>query len=132
MIGRILLLLFIVVPALEIWAIIEVGQRIGGWQTFALIVLTGIVGAYFAKKETVKVWTYAQRDMAAGLPPGRHILDGICVFAGGVLLLSPGFLTDIVGILLVVPTTRVLFRNVLLVWIQRKLAQGRPFFFFRR
>jgi UPF0716 protein FxsA len=132
MIGRVLLLLFIVVPALEIWAIIEVGQRIGGWQTFALIILTGIVGAYLAKKEAIKVWSYAQSDMAAGQMPTRHIMDGICLFAGGLFLLSPGFLTDIAGILLVLPLTRSFFRNLLSVWIQKKLSNGRPFFFFRR
>lgn len=129
---RLLLLLFIVVPALEIWTIVAVGQRIGGWQTFLLIVLTGIVGAYLAKKEAGRVWTYAQRDMAAGIVPTRAILDGICVFAGGAFLISPGFLTDIIGILLLLPPTRSFFRNMLSAWIQKKLAEGRTFFFFRR
>lgn len=132
MIGRILLVLFIIVPALELWTIVEVGKRIGGWQTFLVIVLTGIVGAYLAKKEAARVWAYAQRDMASGIVPTRAILDGICVFAGGVFLISPGFLTDIAGILLVLPFTRALFRSLLLVWIQKLLASGRPFFFFRR
>ncbi|MEF3303811.1 FxsA family protein [Paenibacillus sp. GYB003] len=132
MIGRVLLLLFIVVPALELWTIIEVGQRIGGWQTFILIVLTGIVGAYLAKKEAAKVWAYAQRDMAAGMAPTLAILDGICIFAGGVFLVSPGFLTDVAGILLVLPVTRPLFRKLLVAWIQKRLSRGRPFFFFRR
>ncbi|WP_238403122.1 FxsA family protein [Paenibacillus mesophilus] len=132
MMMRLLVLLFIVIPALEIWAIIEVGQRIGGWQTFGLIILTGIVGAYLAKKEALKVWNYAQHDMASGQIPTRHILDGICVFAGGIFLLSPGFLTDIAGILLILPVTRRLFRNVLSIWIQKRLSNGRPFFYFRR
>lgn len=130
--GRLLLLLFIIVPALEIWTIIEVGQRIGGWQTFALIVLTGFVGAYLSKREAVKVWTHAQRDLSMGQMPTQPILDGVCVFAGGLFLLSPGFLTDIAGILLVLPVTRPLFRRLLHAWIQKKLSQGGSFYFFRR
>ncbi|PYI57060.1 FxsA family protein [Paenibacillus flagellatus] len=130
--GRLLAVLFIVVPALEIWAIVEIGQRIGGWQTFGLLLLTGFVGAYVSKREAAKVWAEAQRQLSMGQMPTQSILDGICIFAGGLMLMSPGFLSDIAGIVLLLPFTRPLLRGVLASWIRRKLANGQSFFFFRR
>ncbi|MEF3307573.1 membrane protein FxsA [Paenibacillus sp. GYB004] len=130
--GKVLLLVFIIIPALEIWAIIEVGQRIGGWQTFGLILLTGFAGAYLARKEGSKVWAQVQRQMSVGQMPGDAILDGVCVLVGGLLLLSPGFLTDIAGIILLIPFTRPIFRNMLSAWLRNKIANGQNYFFFRR
>lgn len=130
--GRLLIILFIVIPALEIWTIISVGQWIGGWQTFALMIITGFAGAYLSKKEAGKVWAYAQQQMSMGQPPGHAIMEGICIFTGGLLLMSPGFLTDVVGILLLLPITRPIFRRLLYAWIQKKLSRGQTFFFFRR
>ncbi|GAA3401644.1 FxsA family protein [Paenibacillus hodogayensis] len=131
MIRRLLLLSLVIVPALEIWVIMEIGQRIGGWRTFLLMLLTSILGAYLAKREGKKVWAYAQRDIPAGQPPAPYVLDGVGILIGGVLLLLPGFLTDICGLLLLLPFTRRLFRDRLSAWLQYKLAQGRPFTFFR-
>lgn len=130
--AKVLLLVFIIVPALEIWAIIEVGQRIGGWQTFGLILLTGFAGAYLARKEGGKVWAQVQRQMSVGQMPGDAILDGVCILIGGLLLLSPGFLTDIAGIFLLLPITRPFFRHMLSAWLRNKLANGQNYFFFRR
>ncbi|MDF2723433.1 MAG: hypothetical protein K0Q59_3108 [Paenibacillus sp.] len=129
--GHVLLALFIVVPALEIWTIVEVGQRIGGWQTFVLIVLSGFVGATLSKREAAKAWASAQHRLSMGQMPTLPVLDGICVFVGGLFLLSPGFLTDLVGLLLVLPFTRPPFRRLLHRWIQKKLAEGGSLPFFR-
>ncbi|GIP33704.1 FxsA family protein [Paenibacillus sp. J2TS4] len=127
-----LILLLITVPALEIWGIIAVGSWIGGWQTFLLIVLTGLIGAYLAKSEGRKVWEYAQQQMALGYSPTASLLDGIIVFAGGVFLLAPGFITDIVGLVLLLPFTRPVVKRWLYLWIERQIQKGRFLFFTRR
>jgi UPF0716 protein FxsA len=128
---RIVLLLFIFVPALELAGLFAMGNLIGGWQTFGLIILSGFVGAFLAKREGRKVWRNAQQQLAMGQVPGQSILDGICVFAGGLFLLTPGFLSDTMGILLLLPITRPFFRTLLLGWIRKKLASGGTITFFR-
>jgi UPF0716 protein FxsA len=125
-------LILIVVPALEIWGMLSMGRLIGGWQTFALILLTGFVGAYLAKREAAKVWNDARYQLNMGQLPADSIVDGICIFAGGLLLMSPGFFTDIIGFLLVFPLTRPLFRVAVAALIRRKIANGEFRFFFRK
>lgn len=124
--------LMIVVSTLEIWGLIAVGQWIGGWSTFLLIVLTSGLGAYFAKKEAHRVWQDARIQLAEGQMPGRSLLDGICIFIGGLLLVFPGFLTDVIGFLLVFPLTRSIFRSWLLRLIRKKLENGTIRLFYRR
>ncbi|MDF2670105.1 MAG: hypothetical protein K0R67_2411 [Paenibacillus sp.] len=128
---RIILLLFIVIPALELVGLFAMGSLIGGWTTFGLIVLSGVIGALLARRETRKVWRSAQEQLRLGQVPGQTILDGICVLVGGILLLMPGFLSDLLGILLVLPFTRPFFRLQLLGWIRNKLAKGGSITFFR-
>ncbi len=122
----------IVVPAIEVFGLITVGNWIGGWQTFGLIILTGFVGALLAKKESQKVWNYARMEMSRGRVPGNSILDGICIFAGGLLLLTPGFFTDIIGFLLVLPASRVVFRLFILNLIRKGIQSGKIQYINRR
>lgn len=129
---RLLLAVFIIVPALEISVMIALGRYIGGWATFALIVLSGIIGVYITRREGRKVWDYARYELSRGHLPAQSLLDGICLFIGGVLLITPGFLTDIVGFLLVFPWTRPMFKVALLALIQRQIGRGGFTFFFRR
>lgn len=129
---RLLLAVFIIVPALELTFMITLGHVIGGWPTFALILLSGFLGAYFAKREGKKVWDYARYELSNGQMPAQSLLDGICIFAGGVLLITPGFLTDILGFLLVFPLTRPMFKLLLLAFIQKRIANGQFPFFFRK
>ncbi|HZG76433.1 MAG TPA: FxsA family protein [Paenibacillus sp.] len=121
---RWLALLMVVIPALEIWILFETGRLIGGWQTFALIVAMGFAGAYLAKREGRRVLEYARSEMARGVVPTSSILDGICIFAGGLLMMTPGFLSDVLGIVLVFPGTRFVFKGLLLKFIQRKIDSG--------
>jgi len=74
---------FIIVPALEIWGLFEMGKLIGGWQTFGLLLLTGFLGAYLAKREGRKVWRDAQQQISFGQVPAGSLLDGICIFLAG-------------------------------------------------
>ncbi|RYG74969.1 membrane protein FxsA [Lentibacillus lipolyticus] len=110
---RWLLLALLVVPALEIGVFIWAGNIIGPWWVVALIILTGIVGVSLAKKQGVEAWRRAQLSMNHGQPPADAIIDGICIFIGGVFLFSPGFITDAVGFALVLPYTRGPFKRML-------------------
>src|SRR5699024_5398787 len=80
--------------------------KIGPWWVVALIILTGMAGVTIAKQQGAATWYQAKRDMYAGKVPTIHILNGICIFIGGVFLFTPGFITDIVGFILVLPWTR--------------------------
>lgn len=122
----------IVIPILEIIGIVLVARAIGGWATFALIVLTGILGVYLAKREGKRVFRDVQQQLSLGQMPTGSILDGICIFAGGVLLIVPGFLSDIVGLLLILPLTRPSFKVLLLLLLQKLMAKGNRIIFFRR
>lgn len=119
-----LLALLLVLPVIELWGILQVGDWLGGWTTFWILVLMGFIGAYFARSEGRKVWREAQRQFQSGQMPGRALLDGICVLAGGLLLLLPGFFSDIIGIALLVPFTRTFFRQLMLQWIEKKMKNG--------
>ncbi|GGD74089.1 FxsA family protein [Paenibacillus nasutitermitis] len=114
----------IVIPALEIWGIIKMSHWIGGLPTFLLILITGFAGAYFSKMEGRKALVDVQRQMQTGQPPGHAMLNGLCILAGGLLLLLPGFFTDIIGITLLFPLTRPFYRLAILRWLERKLRAG--------
>ncbi|HEX6594616.1 MAG TPA: FxsA family protein [Bacillota bacterium] len=114
---RWLLLAFLIVPALEIGLIVWVGGKIGPWWVVALIILTGMIGVAIAKHEGVTTWYRAKQDMYNGKVPTKHILNGICIFIGGVLLFTPGFITDLAGFILVLPGTR----RFLMKYLQRLL-----------
>lgn len=116
---RILLLILIVIPAMEIGLFILSGKAIGVWPTVGLIILTGVIGAWLAKRQGAEVLRLAQIQLRNGDLPSEAILDGICVFAGGVMLLTPGFITDTCGFLLLIPWTR----TVLKVWMRRGLRR---------
>lgn len=121
---RIILAVFILVPAIEITFLIMMGHLVGGWLTFALIILSGFLGAYFARREGRKVLEYARFEWSQGQLPAGQLLDGICIFLGGILLITPGFITDIFGFLLVFPYTRPIFKAMLLALIQRQIGKG--------
>ncbi len=129
---KVLLLLMVVVPAAEIWVLLLIGGQIGSWNTLLLILLTGVVGAYMAKREASRVWTQARFEVENYRVPGKHLLDGICILVGGVLLLTPGFLTDTMGFLLLFPPSRLWFRLLLMRALQKGLANGSIRFIHRR
>jgi UPF0716 protein FxsA len=103
---RRLVLLFITVPIVELAVLIELGRLIGLWPTLGIIAVTGIFGAMLASREGLRAWHAFQMEMAEGRMPGRPILDGLSIFAGGALLLTPGLLTDILGFTLLARPTR--------------------------
>lgn len=115
---------FLIVPVVELWGILQVGEWLGGWNTFLIILLISATGAYFARSEGRKVWMEAQRQLQQGQMPGRALIDGICVLLGGLLLLTPGFFSDLIGIVMLLPVTRPLFRQMVLQWLEKRLRNG--------
>lgn len=100
------MLLFIIVPLLEIIVIIQVGQVIGAWWTVGLLVADSMLGAWLLRREGARAWRAFREALAEGRWPGDEVAQGSMVIVGGTLLLTPGFLTDVVGFLLLVPASR--------------------------
>jgi UPF0716 protein FxsA len=102
----ILVLLFIIVPLFEIIVIIQVGQLIGAWWTVGLLVADSMLGAWLLRREGARAWRAFREALAEGRWPGDEVAQGSMIIVGGTLLLTPGFLTDVVGFLLLVPVSR--------------------------
>ena len=105
MFGR-LLLLFIFLPMVELYLLIMLGSRIGAMPTIGLIVFTGILGASLARQQGLSVLSKIQREMNSGIPPTQQLVEGALIVVGGIVLLTPGILTDIFGFSLLVPAFR--------------------------
>jgi UPF0716 protein FxsA len=108
-----LVVLFIVVPIAELAVLIQIGQAIGVWWTIALLVADAILGSLLARSQGRLTWRRFNEAIQAGRAPAREVMDGALVLFGGALLLTPGFLTDILGLILLLPPTRALVRAVL-------------------
>jgi UPF0716 protein FxsA len=122
--SALLVLLLLVVPLLEVVVIIGVGRVIGGWPTFGLLLAESAFGAWLVRREGGRAWTSLQEALTTGRMPSRQLADAALVLVGGVLLLAPGFLTDILGFLLVLPLTRPVARRVLEAMVARRLLGG--------
>lgn len=121
---RWLLFIFIVISALEIGVFIMAGKLIGPWWVVVLIIITGILGVAIAKRQGFETWKKAQRSIANGRVPAAEIIDGICIFAGSVMLFAPGFITDIIGLLLIIPPTRYPFKIIIFNLIRRLMNKS--------
>jgi len=121
-----LLLLFIAVPLVEIYVIIQVGQAIGALWTIAILIADSIIGSVLMRSQGRAVWRRFNATIAQGRPPAREVADGALVIFGGALLLTPGFTTDIAGLLCLLPPTRALIRRWLLRAVGRRLVVATP------
>jgi UPF0716 protein FxsA len=121
---RILFLLFIVVPIIEIALLIQVSDVIGGFATIALVIVTAIIGAKCVKQQGLGAYTNVQQQMAQGQLPGEHIFTGLCVIIAGVLLMTPGIMTDVLGFLLLTPAVRRSLSKALLAQASVKVQTG--------
>ena len=115
-----LLLLFIIVPMIELALLIEVGDRIGFWPTIGLICFTGLVGSSLTRQQGLAVWTQFNGRLQKGELPGTEVIDGLIILIAGALLLTPGILTDIVGFFGLLPVSRKLIRT----YAQRRLKNA--------
>lgn len=119
-----LILMFVFIPAIEIGIFIWTGSRIGVLPVVLIIVFTGIAGITLMKKQGIETWKKVQFAMHNAEPPGDHILDGICILIGGVFLLAPGFFTDLLGFILVIPWTRKPFKHLMYNQMRKRLKNG--------
>jgi UPF0716 protein FxsA len=122
--GWYVFLALLVVPVAEIAVIIAVGQVIGGWQTIALLLAESALGAYLVKREGSRSFQGLRVALNTGRMPGRELADAALVLIGGTLLLTPGFLTDIVGFFFILPLTRPITRRWLQRVVERRLVDG--------
>lgn len=121
---QILVLLFTVIPAIEIYLLFSIGGQIGGLNTLIVVILTGIIGAGLAKSQGLAIIQKIQGDLNSGAIPTDQFVHGLLVFGGGLLLLTPGFLTDILGISMVFPGTRHAIAVFLKKWFEKAIASG--------
>ena len=119
-----LLLAFILVPLIEIYILIEVGGVIGTWPTIGLVILTGVVGAYLARIQGLKTMLRIRESMEQGAMPTEDLFDAALILVAGVMLLTPGLLTDAAGVLLLIPTTRVVVKGWVRVLAQKWIARN--------
>jgi UPF0716 protein FxsA len=107
-----LVALFIVIPIAELYVIIQVGQAIGALPTIAILLADSIIGSLLLRSQGRTAWRRFNEALGAGRVPAREVLDGTLVIFGGAFLITPGFITDIVGIILLLPPTRALVRRL--------------------
>jgi UPF0716 protein FxsA len=117
-----LIALFIVVPLAELYVILKVGDAIGVLPTIALLAADSLLGSMLLRSQGRTVWGRFNETMAAGRVPHRELLDGVLVIFGGAFLITPGFLTDIVGLLLLLPPTRSVIRRVVVRRLGRRVG----------
>ncbi len=119
-----LLALFVIVPAIELYLLIQLGTIIGALETFGIILVTGLIGSYLAKSQGLSVWRRLQARLSTGAVPGQELMDGVIILLSGALLITPGVLTDIVGLLGLFPVTRTLIRNYLKTLFAKSISTG--------
>lgn len=119
--GWVLVTAFIVVPLAEISALILVGNLIGPWWTILLLVADSIVGGWLIRREGARAWAALNQALSSGAMPARELADGALILIGGTLMLTPGFVTDVVGLLVILPLTRPLARRLLTQVVSRRL-----------
>ncbi len=130
MIGA-LLLLFILVPVAELIVIFKVAGHIGWLETLAALLIVSFVGAWLVRREGINTLLRLQGDLAKGVVPTKPIVDGLPILVAGALMLTPGFITDVAGLLLLFPPTRIAMRSLLIRryrsridWYRQRAAQG--------
>lgn len=104
-----LFLLFTVIPIVELYILFNIADAITWWYTLLIVVATGVAGSLLAKREGRMVIKNIQTELSYGLMPKRELINGLCILIGGILLITPGILTDIAGFTLIIPVTRKLY-----------------------
>ncbi|HSK29763.1 MAG TPA: FxsA family protein [Candidatus Limnocylindria bacterium] len=115
MLGR-LILLFTIVPLAELYILIKIGSHIGGFNTILLVILTAVLGGFLARLQGLRTLQQIQSSLSQGQIPAEELIDGVLILAGGILLLTPGVLTDLFALGLMFPITRTPFKR----WLRRR------------
>lgn len=119
-----LLLAFVVVPIVEIYVIVQVGEAIGVVPTVVLLLADAALGTWIFRREGRRAWRALQQAIGEHRVPTKEVADGALIVVGGALMLAPGFVTDAVGLLCVAPPTRAVLRRLLSAWVGRQLLGG--------
>ena len=114
-----LFLAFTLVPFIEIYLLIKIGAQIGAFNTILIVILTGLLGASLARLEGIKTMTKVRDSLNRGDLPAEEMLDAMLIFVAGIVLLTPGFLTDLTGLALLVPKLRYWFKR----WLRKKFDE---------
>ena len=122
--GWLLALIFFGVPLLEILVLIRVGQAIGPWWTILLLIADSLLGAWLIRHEGGRAFRALSEALSSGRMPARELADGILVLAGGLMMISPGFVLDIVGMVLILPVTRPIGRRLLTRVVSSRMLAG--------
>ncbi len=130
--GRFLFIILIILSALEIGVFIWLGNLFGGWFVVFGIILTGMLGIYLARRQGLEVLNRARSQMNYGQFPHDEIFDGICILIGAILLFLPGFITDALGILLLLPFTREPLKVKLKNFLAKLIQNGKIIYFNNR
>lgn len=120
-----LFILFTIVPIIEVYLLIKVGSIIGALPTVALLLSISIAGAWLVRHQGFAILRRIQLEMMQGRLPAGDLLDGVLVLFGGVLLVTPGFFTDFLGLFFIIPFTRNIIKRLAILWLQRRISQGR-------
>jgi UPF0716 protein FxsA len=120
--GWLLLVAFVVVPLVEIFVLVQVGQVIGAWWTILLLIAASALGAWLIKREGSRSWAALREALQTGRMPARELADAGLILIGGTLMLTPGFVSDVVGILLILPVTRPVARRLLTRMVAARLV----------
>ncbi len=112
---------FVVVPVIEIYVIIQVGQVIGAWWTILLLIADSIFGSWLVKREGGRAWQALQLALNERRLPHRELADGVLILVGGTLMITPGFVSDVFGILCILPFTRPIGRRILAGMLSKRL-----------
>ena len=119
-----LFLLFTLIPVIELSLLIEIGSYIGIMNTIVIVILTAIIGAYMVRMEGMGVMYRMQKNMQEGVFPGEELISAAMILVAGALLLTPGFFTDIIGFLMVIPISRSYISNLIKKYIEKKISNN--------
>jgi len=114
-----LFLAFTLIPVLELYLLIKIGAVIGALNTMILVILTGFAGAYLARMQGMQTMRRVRSQLQQGIMPAEDLIDAVIIFVAGIVLLTPGFLTDLAGLLLLFPASRFHFKR----WLRQKFDQ---------
>ena len=127
--GPLLFILLLVVPVAELWFIVQIADRIGFLRTLVLLLAVSIAGAWLLKQQGMATWRDLQSTLRRGEMPTKQVTDGALILLGGALLLTPGFITDAVGLFLLVPATRTMVKGTARAlmgrWAERRVGGSR-------
>ena len=113
---------FVVLPIVEIYVLIQVGQVIGPWWTVLVLIADSLFGSWLLKREGIRAWRALQQALTEGRMPARELADAALIVFGGTLMITPGFVTDVIGLLAILPFTRPLARRLLTAVVARRLV----------